>query len=268
MFFINILLLLHNVSFKLINSINSKLTISLYLDEKYDDSSLEVRDLENDIKENLPNITYTYKTKETVLKELEKKDPELVKILERINPLPETITLSNIDLDQYDMLNTIIENKLFIISNAWEEKKDHFSHYSAQYQKIKQVIWVLKTLQIWLYIIIWIFLVSIAVIIYSIIWNFIYYFKHEISITRLVWWSKLFIYWPFSLQGAIYSIISFTISVLIFLVLLKNLELLFTSLYSTESLFSGLYVIFILELFIFAWVGWLSWFLSSRKYLK
>ena len=33
MFFINILVILHDVSFKLIDSINSKMTISLYLQE-------------------------------------------------------------------------------------------------------------------------------------------------------------------------------------------------------------------------------------------
>jgi len=42
MFFINVLFVLHEVSFKLIDSINSKLTISLYLKDTYDKNSLEV----------------------------------------------------------------------------------------------------------------------------------------------------------------------------------------------------------------------------------
>jgi cell division protein FtsX len=50
MFFINILVILHDVSFKLIDSINSKMTISLYLQEGYDKNSIEVIDLINDIK--------------------------------------------------------------------------------------------------------------------------------------------------------------------------------------------------------------------------
>jgi len=50
MFFINILVVLHDVSFKLIDSINSKMTISLYLDDKYDKNSIEVIDLIEDIK--------------------------------------------------------------------------------------------------------------------------------------------------------------------------------------------------------------------------
>jgi len=268
MFFINILLVLHNVSFRLIDSINSKLTISLYLDDKYDKDSIEVSDLETDIKEKLPNIKYLYKTKEEILKDMEKKDPELVKILERINPLPETIILSNIDLEQYEELNNIIENKLFILSSTKNDNKDHFSHYTTQYKKIIKVIHILDILQKGLYIIIWVFIMSIAVIIYSIIWNFIYYFKDEISITRLVWWSKLFIYWPFSLQWIIYSIISFIFSILIFLFFLKNLELLFDASYSLNFLSKNIYFIFMLELIVFIFIGWFSWFLSSRRYLK
>ena len=49
MFFINILVILHEVSFKLIDSVNSKMTISLYLNKDYDKSSLDVSDLINKI---------------------------------------------------------------------------------------------------------------------------------------------------------------------------------------------------------------------------
>ena len=49
MFFINILVILHEVSFKLIDSVNSKMTISLYLNKDFDKNSLEVNDLMNSI---------------------------------------------------------------------------------------------------------------------------------------------------------------------------------------------------------------------------
>jgi cell division transport system permease protein len=50
MFFINILFVLHDISFKLIDNINSKLTISLYLNNDYDKSSIAVTGLLEDIK--------------------------------------------------------------------------------------------------------------------------------------------------------------------------------------------------------------------------
>jgi cell division protein FtsX len=50
MFFINILFVMHDVSTKLIEGINSKLTISLYLNEEYDRNKIEIIDLIEDIK--------------------------------------------------------------------------------------------------------------------------------------------------------------------------------------------------------------------------
>ena len=279
MFFINILFILHDVSFKLINSINSKLSISLYLKEEYNKTSIDVIDLIEDIKKIRPEgkkgnkwgdtnekiwrIEVIYKTKEVILDEIRFKEPDLVKILERTNPLPDTIILSNIRLEEYDKLNTVVENKMFLLSKN-EIDKEHFSNYTTQYKKIKQVILVLDMLQFWLYIIIWIFLVSIFIIIYSIIWNFIYYFKDEIYITRLVWWSKKFIYGPFVFQWSFYSLVSFLLSLIIFIFILKNINGVFWEFY----FFNFDYRIFALEMLVFVFVWWFSWFLSSRKYLK
>jgi cell division protein FtsX len=186
MFFINILLVLHNVSFKLIESINAKLSISLYLKEEYDKNSIEVIDMINDIKKFSSSIKVEYKTKDEVLEELRKKDSELVNILERTNPLPATIALSDIQLQEYERLNAIVENKLFILISQKTKGKDYFSNYTSQYQRIEKVINILNILQVGLYAIIGIFIISITIIVYSIIGNFIYYYKDEIYITRLV----------------------------------------------------------------------------------
>ena len=189
MFFINILIMLHDVSFRIIDGINEKLTISLYLNEQYDKNSIEVIDLQNDIKKAIPQIEIKYRTKDEVLEQMRERDPELVNILERQNPLPETISLENIPLKQYELLNTMIENKLFILTESAEQEQaegQSFSTYTRQFERIEKVISVLTMLQIGLYIIIITFIVSIAVIVYSIIGNFIYYYRDEIYITRLV----------------------------------------------------------------------------------
>lgn len=76
---------------------------------------------------------------------MRERDPDLVKILERENPLPATISLSEIPLEAYDRLNAVIENKLYVLSHN-ESDDEHFSNYSAQYNKIISVISVLKSL--------------------------------------------------------------------------------------------------------------------------
>jgi len=268
MFFINILVILHDVSFKLIDSINSKMTISLYLKDWYDKNSIEVIDLIENIKKinwswEESNINVKYKTKEDILDDIRTKEPALVKILERNNPLPDTIIISNIKLNQYVDLNKIIEYKLFLLSKE-KDDKEYFANYTSQYDRISKIINVLDVLQVWLYAIIWIFLVSISIIIYSIIGNFIYYYKDEIYITRLVGGSNKFIYGPFVIQGSIYSFLASILSFIIFILILNNLNSSFSDLYT----FTFQIPVFLTEMVIFVLIWWLAWYLSSKKYLK
>ena len=187
MFFINILLVLHDVSFRLIGTVNERLTISLYLKDQYDKNNLEVIQLQEEIADVIPEITIQYKTKTQVLEELSKTDSDLVNILEKENPLPETITLEKIPLKKYEILNDIIQKKLYLLSDTGEvNSSDYFASYTKQFERIQSLIQVLNMLQVGLYVIIFSFLFSIGIIIYSIIGNFIYYYKDEIYITRLV----------------------------------------------------------------------------------
>lgn len=263
MFFINILYVMHDVSAKLIEWINSKLTISLYLNDDYDKNKVEIIDLIEDIKKIPWWINVDYRTKEQILDEIRLTEPDLANILERTNPLPDTIVLSEIGLEQFEQLNAVVENKIFVLSTD-DTDQWHFSNYSTQYKKIEQVIWILNILELWLYIIIIVFLVSIAIIIYSIIGNFIYYYKDEIYITKLVGWSNQFIYWPFVIQWSIYSFVSFLLSLIVFIFIIQN----------TNSVFGDFYNLYIspitlfYEMFIFVLIGWISGFFSSRKYLK
>lgn len=265
MFFINVLQLLDNISVRLISEINSKMSISLYLKEWFTKNSLEVTTLQSNIKKINSSINFEYKTSEQNLLEMRQRDPEAVKILENSeNKLPETIILSNIEIEDYEKLNNEIEKQLVILESN-EKEKDYFANYTTQYNNIKQVTLVLETLKVWLQVIIIIFFVSIAIIIYSVIWNFVYYFKNEIYITRLVWGSKKFIYWPFILQWIIYSVLSFSISLFIFSFLLNNLSIVFER-YSDFFKISLQNSLNFLLIFIIVWS--LSWYFSSKKYLK
>jgi len=50
-FFINLLLVIQNVSFKLIDTVNEKMTVSLYLQDEYDKNSEPVTLLINSIED-------------------------------------------------------------------------------------------------------------------------------------------------------------------------------------------------------------------------
>lgn len=266
MFFINILMIMHNLSNNLIEIVNSKLTISLYLKDEFPKDNMEVVKLMEEIKKQTPTVKIEYKSKDEVLEEMRKKDAELVSIIKSQNPLPATINLSNIKIEEYEKLNYVIESKLWILTDF---KTNSTYDYRTQYERIVKIIWILKTLKLALYIIIWVFLLSIFVITYSIIWNFIYHYRDEIYITKLVWWSNSFIYGPFVFQGIIYSILWFFVSTNVFLIMINNLSVIFDKSKVKEYVInSDLNYILLIQLAIFIFIWSLSSFLSSRKYIR
>lgn len=266
MFFINILMIVHNLSNNLIEAVNSKLTISLYLKDEYLKDSADVKKLLNDISIQTPKIKTEYKSKDEVLEEMRKKDEDLVKIIKSQNPLPATINISNIKMQEYEKLNNIIESKIYILSDF---KTNSIYDYRTQYERIIKIISILKTLKLALYVIIGIFLLSIFVITYSIIWNFIYHYRDEIYITKLVWWSNWFIYWPFVLQWIIYSLIWFFLSTNLFLVVVNNLSIIFDKSKVKEYVInSDLNYILWIQIIMFMFIWAISSYLSSKKYMN
>ncbi|MDQ7009347.1 MAG: hypothetical protein Q9M94_03585 [Candidatus Gracilibacteria bacterium] len=272
-FFINLLLVIQNISFKLIDTVNEKMTVSLYLQDEYDKNSEAVTLLINSIEDLKEGIDVTYKTKGDVLEEIRKKDPELVRILERQNPLPETIELGDIPIDAWGEVNSLIKSKIFLFSKeenkqGIEDTKKSFSEYTSQYEKIENVTKYLVILRVGLYIMIALFLLSIGIIIYSIIGNFVFYYRDEIYITRLVGGSKMFIYGPFSFQGMIYAFTSFIIGIGIFYIGVQFTNFLLKENFNFSYLLGDYGLLFLLEVLVLVFIGGISGLVSSRKYLK
>ncbi len=268
MFFINILLVVYNVSFKLIDSINSKMSISLYLKDNYDKNSLDVIKFINNLKNISGWIEVEYKDKDKLLEEVWKTDPKLVWILENENPLPNSIFIWNIWLEQYPKVNIEIQKNVSIIDNFSGNDDNSYTNYKEQYSRILKVISILNILKISLYVVIAIFLLSISIIVYSIIWNFIYYYRDEIYITNLVWWSKFFIYGPFVLQWMIYTLISFIFSAVLFKLLINNINFIIWYDNSLDFILENIYYLFFYELIIFMFIWAFSWYMSSKKYVN
>lgn len=259
-------MIMHNLSNNLIDSVNSKLTISLYLKDEYPKDSPDTRKLLEDISKSFPGIKVDFKTKDEVLEEFRKKDEELVSIISWQNPLPATINLWNIKMEEYDDLNYIIESKLYILSDF---RTNSTYDYRTQYERIWKILIILKNLKLWLYVFIAIFLLSIFIITYSIIWNFVYHYRDEIYITRLVWWWKAFIYWPFIIQWILYSLLWFILSTNIFIIFTKNIDFLFSKEQIADYLLnSNINILLLIQLWIFMFIWWFSAYLSSRKYMK
>ncbi|MCT4617496.1 MAG: permease-like cell division protein FtsX [Candidatus Gracilibacteria bacterium] len=266
MFFVNILAVVHNVSFGVIDKINSKLTISLYLKDNITDKSSGVIDLKNKIKKLSDEIDIEYISKDDALKSLLEKSPnDFGAILEGENPLPGVLELSNIGVEEHSKINEIINQKLEILEGSKQE-----GGHQGQFDTIKTITPILQNFQIGIYIFLGVFIFSIGVIIYSIISNFIFFFKDEIYITNLVGGGRNFVYGPFMLQGAIYAILALILGEIIFYLFINNIDALFIDAGANFIKINNSYYIllFLGEVLVFSLLGAISGYFSSRKYIK
>ena len=78
--------------------------------------------------------------------------------------------------------------------------------YKSQFSRISLVVKLLSLLQYSVYALLGLFLFTVAVIIYTVIGNSIFFHKEEIEIISLVGGQSGFIYGPFLLQGVFYSL--------------------------------------------------------------
>lgn len=271
MFFVNILVILHSVSESVVDDIKSRLTITLFLKDEYNSDSSDLKLLVENLESISDNLEVTYKSKEEGFSDLKEKKEWIWEIFWWLNPLPNTIQIANIDTEEYELVNREIENKMYIIDESWFWwEKESATSYRSQFKEIQELNSVITSIQAWLYFLIWVFVLSISVIIYSVISNFVYYYKDEIHITKLVWWDKKYIYWPFSVQWAIYSLSALVISFWFFVLALENVRKLFDwiSLSTTFIVWLNLWELFLIEFTVFILLWLFSWFYSSKKYLK
>jgi cell division transport system permease protein len=272
MFFINILFLVNYTTQYLINNINSRLTISLNLKSSYTNENSEVIELISDIKSFNKWLEVNYISKEEAFWVLQIRDPELAKVIEweKENPLPSSIVIKKIWLTQYESLDKIISKYKNIIIYDEEKSKKNITDYKAQYQRINDVIKIFTSIQYWIYCIIGFFIFSVFIIIYNTIWNFIFFYREEIKITKLVWWDNIFIYGPFSIQWLIYTFIASFLSLFIFIYIIKTINIYLIDdfpKFINDFLLSN-YKYFLIEIIWLSLVWILSGFISSMKFIN
>lgn len=265
---VNLLFVFQWVLFSSIEKVNSKLTFSLFLKDKYDFVSDDITSLTNEISSVDKDISIKFKSKEDALEELKDKNVDLRNIFRDVNPLPNSINISWISLWKYEEINNIIKQRDYILhSDVWQWV---WSSYDAQYSRVESLLEIINSIRYFIFLLLLLFLFSIWIIIYFIINNFIYHYKDEINITKLVWWWDIFIYWPFVFQWAIYSILWFMVSFLIFELILSHWIALSQNLWFniTEILSWKIFFLFIIEMLIFILIWAISAYISSNKFTK
>lgn len=270
-FFINILLLVNYTTDELIKNINSRLTLSLTLNKGYTNENSDVIDLIKWIREISSELKVAYVSPEEALETMRKRDPDLTRVVESDteNPLPSTIKVENIAINQYEELNKAIEKHKSAIVYDEKKFKKKIIDYKAQYDRIDSIIKVFNSIKIGIYSIIWFFIFSVFIIIYNIIGNFIFFYRDEIKITKLVWGDNIFIYGPFSLQWLIYTLFSCLLSLIVFLYIIKTINIYLIEDFPKfiNRFLDANYRYFFIEIWGISIVWMISWFMSSYKFI-
>lgn len=270
-FFIHILLLVNFTTDKLIENINKRLSMSVILQKWYSNDNSEVVELISWLRWIGNNLDVSYISSQEAFAVLKKTDPELTKVVEEDseNPLPASIKIENMNVNQYNDINEQISKYKWIIVYDEQKFKKKIVAYRDQYNKIQTVISVFVSIKYWIIWIISFFIFSVFIIIYNTIWNFIFFHRDEIKVTKLVWWDNIFIYWPFSVQGFLYTFFSTIFSLIIFLYIIKTVNIYLIENFPDfiNEFLSKNSLYFLYELLILSLIGLISWFLSSIKFI-
>lgn len=225
-FLIFILFFAEFVTSSLADSVNSRLSLNVYVKTGLSATNVEVINALEDLKKVDEGIEAKFVSSEEAFEILKKRDPELAKVIESDaeNPLPSMITIKNIPLQKYGYLDETVNSHSDAIDTQDEKRKKSLLDYRAQYDRVLGVIKVLIALRYGLFAIIGFFLFSVFVVIFQSIGNAVYYFRHEIKITELVGGQKRYIYGPFAIQGMVYCIFALILSSFFFYFGLKKLD--------------------------------------------
>ena len=101
-FFVNILLLVIFSTDRFIHNINDRISISINFQDQYDNTQIRSREFLSGVTNSFSGITVDYISRADALVILTKRNPDLATLIENdSNPLPNSVRLSNINLDQY-----------------------------------------------------------------------------------------------------------------------------------------------------------------------
>lgn len=270
-FFVNILLFVIFSTDRFITSINDRISININFKDGYDNTQIRSKEFLSGITLSFSWVQVDYISREDALVLLTTRNPDLATLIESdSNPLPNSVRLSNIDINLYESLNVFIGRFRDVLQYNQESLDKKLLDYKSQFERISSVVEMLHILQFAVYILLGLFVFTVSIVIYMVIHNFVFFLQDEVRIIELVGGRPSFIYGPFILQGLIYASLATCLSICIFLgiILLIRSQALFSDFLPFLSDFSSLFVSYAWWLIpIFSCIGAISAFLASWKYI-
>lgn len=265
---VTILFLLKPVSDILINSVQKRVDVSVYLKE--DVNTDQIMELRSELSK-IPEVKeINYVSKEEALEtfiEMHKDDPVLIESLTEVgfNPFLASLNIKAWEASQYEQVTNFLE------SDSFQNLIDKVDYYQRKpvIEKVFSLANGVNKVGFFLGIIFG----AIAVLIsFNTVRIAIHSSKEEISIMRLVGASNWFIRGPFLVQGVIVGFIAVIITLLITFgfsyFLNSKIMSLAPEINLWEIFISNLIILFLIQLATGVGLGIISSYIAVRKYLK
>lgn len=272
-FFVNILLWVLYTSERFIEGVNNRISFTISFQSGYTTNDSRVRTLAYTLQTAFTGISIEVISKKDALNLLKVRNPDLTALIENTweNPLPDSLRIDNIPLDQYSTFNEILEKEKDIFFYDKDALDRKYLDYQSQFQRVSTVVKLLSTLEYWVFALLGLFIFTVAVIIYTVIGNSVFFHRQEIEIIELVWGRSSFIYGPFLLQGAFYGSIAtlFAMSGIVLLSIFVPVEFIDGPL---MNLHANMHMAFprllFIELWVFFFLGLFSALIALTRYVK
>lgn len=136
---------MHNLA----ESVNSRLSLTLNVKTGFSSTSREVIDTVDSLKQIAPGIEASFSSSQDNFEVLRARDPELAKIIddESQNPLPSTISVKNVPIEQYESLDSVILKNSNVLDINEEKHVKSVINYRSQFERIRTIVSVLYSLR-------------------------------------------------------------------------------------------------------------------------
>ena len=252
----------------LLKNVQEKINISIYFSPGTEES--EITAVKNKISVYREIKSVEYVSKEQALSEfleMGSNDPAIKQALDELgdNPLLASLVIKANQADQYDTINSAIENSDF----REEISRINYDKNKTVIERLNKIVGFSKEIGIILGLI---FVLIAVLITFNAIRITIYSHKQEFEIERLVGASNLYIRMPFIFEGILYGFSASVISIILLLITAKLISNFVQKAISESSLMSlylsNFWSIFGILFLMGISLGVISSFIAIRRYLK
>ncbi len=152
-FFVNVLFLILFASRQFIDSVNDRISFTINFQSGYTSEDLKAKILIDDLRTSFSGIVVEDITKADAFNLLKARNPDLASLIEYTgeNPLPNSLRIDNIPLNQYDAFDLRIAEEKDMLHYDRDEMSRKLLDYKSQFTRVSLVVRLLHMLEYGVY---------------------------------------------------------------------------------------------------------------------